>query len=101
MFLHYNNGEKEKLIKSILSIQIIDGNTPAIIALKSGGELRIRLDRIEMIVDDSIPNAATPVDFVEVVRCKDCRFYSKAGHCGVIGFCEPNEFCSRGEKSEK
>ena len=53
MFLHYNNGEKEKLIKDILSIQIIDGNTPAIITLKSGGELRIRLDRIEMIVDDS------------------------------------------------
>ena len=49
-------------------------------------------------VDDSIPNAATPVDFVEVVRCKDCRFYSKAGHCGVLGFCEPDEFCSRGER---
>ncbi len=54
MFLHYNNGEKEKLIKDILCIQIIDGNTPAIITLKSGGELRIRLDRIEMIVDDSV-----------------------------------------------
>lgn len=25
-------------------------------------------------VDDSIPNVATAVDFVEVVRCKDCRF---------------------------
>ena len=23
-------------------------------------------------VDDSVPNVATPVDFVEVVRCKDC-----------------------------
>ena len=54
MFLHYNNGEKEKLIKDILCIQIIDGNTPAIITLKNGGELRIRLDRIEMIVDDSV-----------------------------------------------
>ncbi len=54
MFLHYNNGEKEKLIKDILSIQIIDENTPAIITLKSGGELRIQLDRIEIIVDDSV-----------------------------------------------
>ena len=54
MFLHYNNGEKEKLIKDIHSIQIIDGNTPAIVALKSGGELIIRLDRIEAIVDDSV-----------------------------------------------
>ena len=54
MFLHYNNGEKEKQIKDILSIQIIDENTPAIITLKSGGELRIQLDRIEIIVDDSV-----------------------------------------------
>lgn len=54
MFLHYNNGEKEILIKDILCIQIIDENTPAIISLKSGGELRIRLDRIEMIVDDGV-----------------------------------------------
>ncbi len=54
MFLHYNNGEKEKLIRDIICIQIIDENTPAIITLKSGGELRIRLDRIEMIVDDSV-----------------------------------------------
>lgn len=54
MFLHYNNGEKEMLIKDILCIQIIDENTPAIISLKSGGELSIRLDRIEMIVDDDV-----------------------------------------------
>ena len=54
MFLHYNNGEKEMLIKDILCIQIIDENTPAIISLKSGGEFSIRLDRIEMIVDDGV-----------------------------------------------
>ena len=54
MFLHYNNGEKEMLIKDILCIQVIDENTPAIISLKSGGELSIRLDRIEMIVDDGV-----------------------------------------------
>ena len=57
MFLHYNNGEKEKLIKDILCIQIIGGNTPAIITLKSGGELRIRLDRIEIIFDDSVDDS--------------------------------------------
>ena len=54
MFLHYNNGEKEMLIKDVLCIQIIDENTPAIISLKNGGELSIRLDRIEMIVDDGV-----------------------------------------------
>lgn len=36
-------------------------------------------------------------DVVEVVRCKDCKYY-RDGHCGVLGFCEPDEFCSRGER---
>lgn len=37
-------------------------------------------------------------DVVKIVRCKDCKFYSVNGHCGVLGFCEPDEFCSRGER---
>lgn len=37
-------------------------------------------------------------DVVKAVRCKDCKFYSVNGHCGVLGFCEPDEFCSRGER---
>lgn len=37
-------------------------------------------------------------DVAEVVRCKECKFYSVNGHCGVLGFCEPDEFCSRGER---
>lgn len=27
-------------------------------------------------VDDSIPNVATVVDFVEIVRCKDCKHWN-------------------------
>lgn len=53
MFLHYNNGE-EKLITDILCIDIIDGNHPAIVTLRNGKELRIRLDRIETILNDNI-----------------------------------------------
>ena len=30
-------------------------------------------------VDDSVPNVATAVDFVEVVRCKDCMWYMPLG----------------------
>ncbi len=37
-------------------------------------------------------------NLAEVVRCKECKFYSANGHCGVLGFCEPDEFCSRGER---
>lgn len=41
---------------------------------------------------------APAADVVEAVRCKDCKFYiPDAEYCGVMGFCEPNEFCSRGE----
>lgn len=40
-------------------------------------------------------------NLAEVVRCKECKFYSVNGHCGVLGFCEPDEFCSRGEREEK
>lgn len=43
---------------------------------------------------DAIPAA----DVVEVVRCKDCKYFSEFQHCGVLGFCEPNEYCSRGER---
>ena len=43
---------------------------------------------------DEIPTA----DVVEVVRCKDCKYFSEIQHCGVLGFCEPNEYGSRGER---
>lgn len=54
MFLHYNNGQEEKIITDILCITIIDEYTPAIVTLKNGKELRIRLDRIETILNDDI-----------------------------------------------
>ena len=59
-------------------------------------------------VDDSVPNAATAVDFVEVVRCKDCKHYeihkpSITLNCereGKLIPMMPNDFCSYGERSE-
>lgn len=60
-------------------------------------------------VDDSVPNVATAVDFVEVVRCKDCK------HWGGVTFgfvCRKfsgidtkicmgaDHYCSYGERSE-
>jgi hypothetical protein len=61
-------------------------------------------------VDDSVPNAETAVDFVEVVRCKDCKHYDD-GECRYHS--EPkeqreyerytvdvneNDYCSYGER---
>ena len=40
-------------------------------------------------------------DVAEVVRCKDCKYFSEFQHCGVLGFCEPNEYCSRGERRKE
>ena len=54
MFIHYNNGESEKLIKNVLCVDIIDGEHPAYVTLADGKELRIRLDRIETICDDGV-----------------------------------------------
>lgn len=41
------------------------------------------------------------VEAVEVIRCKDCKYFSEFHHCGVLGFCEPNEYCSRGERRKE
>lgn len=44
---------------------------------------------------------APAADVHEVVRCKDCKFYTSATeYCGVMGFCAPCEFCSRGERKK-
>lgn len=60
-------------------------------------------------VDDSVPNVATAVDFVEVVRCKDCikkdtpkcaMWYDCEKCKGQWSWCNPNDFCSYGERSE-
>ena len=46
----------------------------------------------------SFLQAQPTADVAEVVRCKDCKYFSEIQHCGVLGFCEPNEYCSRGER---
>lgn len=52
------------------------------------------MEYVEYLVDEE------PVDAAEVVRCKDCKYYcpesEKKGQCGLLGSCQPNEFCSRG-----
>lgn len=56
-------------------------------------------------LDDSIPNAATAVDFVEVVRCKDCEWFHEADdelaqHCRIYGaMVGKDDFCSFAEKA--
>lgn len=54
MRIHYNNGEKEKVIDNVLSIMVVDSNTPVVVALSNGKELRISLNNIEMILDEKV-----------------------------------------------
>lgn len=49
----------------------------------------------------SFVETAETADVVEVVRCKDCKYFSEIQHCGILGFCEPNEYCSRGERRKE
>lgn len=60
-------------------------------------------------VDDSKPNAATPVDFVEVGRCKDCKHWGgvtfgdvcrKYSGCDTKVCTEKDHYCSYGERRE-
>lgn len=43
-------------------------------------------------------------DAVEVVRCKNCRWYENDGYhtnCQIMRFCvEADDYCSRGERRE-
>lgn len=60
-------------------------------------------------IDQSVPNSAIPADFVEVVRCKDCKHRVEnckmCAHPKAIGWDaiepEDDDFCSYGERKEK
>lgn len=54
MKIHYNNGEKEKIIDNVLSIMVIDNHSPVLVCLSNGKELTISLNNIEMILDEEV-----------------------------------------------
>lgn len=54
MRIHYNNGEKEKIIDNVLSIMVVDSNSPVVVVLNNGKELTISLNNIEMILDEKV-----------------------------------------------
>ena len=54
-------------------------------------------------VDDSVPNVATAVDFVEVVRCKDCKHcdHGVCIHDFACNLIRADDYCSYGERREE
>lgn len=55
-------------------------------------------------IDYHFEHLAPTVDAVEVVRCKDCRWFENDGYhtnCQIMQFCvETEDYCSRGERRE-
>ena len=54
--------------------------------------------------DDITIIKATPMDWVAVVRCKDCiysSYYGKICHYSVGRDVEPEHYCARGKRREE
>ena len=54
MIIHYNNGEKEKIIDNVISIMVVDNHSPVVVNLSNGKELTIQINNIEMILDEKV-----------------------------------------------
>ena len=63
------------------------------------GIAKITIQVLDAIFDNYINSA----DRVEVVRCKDCRYWRDTDHTCKYSFTSPmcaNEFCSYGERTD-
>ena len=49
-------------------------------------------------LDDGVPNVATSVDFVEVVRCKDCKHHIYDACMQLMSGMDNDDYCSYGER---
>ncbi len=70
MKIHYNNGEKEKIIDNILSIMVVDSKSPVVVCLDNGKELTVSLDNIEMILDEKV----FVKGITDTPKCKNCLY---------------------------
>ena len=54
---------------------------------------------------EAIAKAVDALEVTEVVRCKDCKYYTQfrneeLGECEGYGLRKPEDFCSRGERMD-
>lgn len=72
---------------------------------------KMTLEEMEKVIKDNglseiVYDYFTDSDFVKVIRCKDCKYYStdNMGYCNKpnsgLMFAEENDFCSYGERKE-
>lgn len=48
----------------------------------------------------TVISVAETIDAVEVVRCKDCKYWNN-GDCYRLELSRPDDFCSYGERKEE
>jgi hypothetical protein len=129
MIIHYLNSKgEEKLLYNIFALQNIDNKEWEAVT-GNNKILRLFTERIEMILDNEIVkekkrlNKMAKIDiekeaniiflrtkemlkehgFVEIVMCKDCRYYNN-GYCeninGILSAVDASEYCSRAERKD-
>ena len=59
----------------------------------------IDADKLPLDIEHEDIDDAPTIDAVEVVRCKDCKFYYANG--GDTCITEPDWFCADGERKEQ
>ena len=63
--------------------------------------ININFGSVTRFIVKSILKDAPTIDAVEVVRCKDCKFYGNEDDCPLLSFAnytESMDFCSCGER---
>lgn len=66
-------------------------------------EAKVELEKFVKLKTSMRPAFVQPLlDAVEVVRCKDCRWFENDGYhtnCQIMRFCvEADDYCNRGER---
>lgn len=89
-------------------MKLIDADT--VVTIQVYNDMTEETDTKKMTVADAIDEwsdegCPPTVDAVEVVRCKECRYYESENHncvdeMGYARIWEENDFCSFGERRE-
>ena len=89
--------EKQTIIKSIHSaVYPFFCGAEDVDALSADEKLVLSVNKTICAAIKALPSA----DVVEVVRCKDCKYYRECGCQRAFVYPEPDDFCSRGERKD-
>lgn len=88
-------------------MRLVDADT--VVTIQVYDDMTEETDTKKMTIAEAIDEwsdegCPPTVDAVEVVRCKDCRWFENDGYhtnCQIMRFCvEADDYCSKGERRE-